>query len=136
MSRRATALIVRTLTAAVVLLHAGFLWQRIGDLSITEPGVIARWSVAAIVAAAALLLLHLRVSRRAWLVFWTIVVLLHAPAPVTAITIAAVAPAILWVIGAIRFQPRRIATLLEIATFIVAIAISTITLPSRAPPLW
>jgi len=136
MSRRATVIIVRTLTAAVALLHAGFLWRRIGDLSITEPEVIARWSVAAIVAAAALVLLHRRVSRRAWVVFWTIVVLLHAPAPVTAITIAAVAPVILLVIGVMHFNLRRTASFFEAAALTFAIAPAAITLASRAPPLW
>ena len=70
-------------TGALVALHAGFLWQRLADHSIAQPGVIARWAVAAAIALGALVLRRIASpSRSVWLVFWAIVVLLHVIAPI------------------------------------------------------
>lgn len=72
-------------TAALVALHAGFLWQRLTDHSIAQPGVMARWALAAVIALGALVLRRLASpSRSVWLVFWAIVILLHVIAPVGA----------------------------------------------------
>lgn len=81
MRRRFHARVLRIAAIGVVALHAFLLWRRIADLSITEPLVLARWCVAAVAAAAALALLQRRASWRAWVVFWTVIVLLHAVAP-------------------------------------------------------
>jgi hypothetical protein len=69
-------------TAALVALHAGILWQRLADQSIAQPGVMARWAVAAVIALGALVLRRIGSSSRStWLVFWAIVALLHVMAP-------------------------------------------------------
>lgn len=81
MRRRFHARVLRIAAIGVVALHAFLLWRRIADLSITEPLVLARWGVAAVAAAAALALIHRGASWRAWVVFWTVIVLLHAVAP-------------------------------------------------------
>src|SRR6185503_2932759 len=76
-------------TGALVALHVGFLWQRVADQSIAQPGVMARWALAAAIAFGALALRRIASSSRStWLVFWAIVALLHVMAPVGADSIA------------------------------------------------
>jgi hypothetical protein len=118
--------------AAVILaaLHARLLWQRIEDLSIAEPEVMARWGAAAIAAAAGLLLLRLRVSWRSWVVFWTVIVLLHAAAPVVFVVV----PLILLLVAAISARESAKPSLLLDASFACPIALLPVLLPSRAPP--
>lgn len=65
---------------AVALFHAGLLAERLRDLSIAEPAVLASWLGAAVLG---LLALYLRrrnlpiASGRSGLVFWLLVLLLH-----------------------------------------------------------
>ena len=124
----------------IVALHAGVLWQRVEDLSITEPEVLARWCAAAIAAAAGLVLLHLRVSRRTWLVFWTVIVLLHAFAPsgvdIHVLTEAAfvLAQLILLMAALIPARQPGSAQLFDRGSFVLPIILLTGSLPSRAPP--
>lgn len=69
-------------TGVLVALHAGILWQRLADQSIAQPGVMARWALAAVIAFGALVLRRIASSSRStWLVFWAIVALLHVMAP-------------------------------------------------------
>ena len=129
--------------AAVVIaaLHAGLLWQRIEDLSITDPQVMARWCAAAIAAAVGLLLLHLRVSWRSWVVFWTVIVLLHAAAPVQDAqldvfieAVFALAPLILLAAGIIPANRPGPTSLAGQERFAPSIALVATSLLSRAPP--
>jgi len=79
---RRAASITATLWLAAV--HAGFLWRRVADQSLTEPGVLARWFGAALVLAVFIVVRRTR-SRRsshAILVFWLLIALLHATVPV------------------------------------------------------
>jgi len=89
MRRRFHARLMRIAAIGVVALHATLLWRRISDLSITEPLVMARWCVAAVAAAAAMALIHRRASWRAWIVFWIVIVLLHAVAPAPMVVLQA-----------------------------------------------
>ena len=137
------SILVRLAAMAIAALHAGFLWQRIDDLSITEPEVLARWGAAAIAAAAGLLLRHLRVSWRSWVVFWTVIVLLHAAAPaqpgrldVFIEAVFALAPLILLSIG---FRPATHLEKTPLAgreRFTLPIALLATSVPCRAPPCW
>ena len=77
--------------AAVVLLHAFLLWQRLGDWSIARPEVAIRWMAGAAIAFAALLLRRSRSrSPHVWIVFWLIVALLHLAGPAGAVLTQAV----------------------------------------------
>lgn len=137
---RIRSVLLRIAAMIVVALHAGVLWQRVEDLSITEPEVLARWCAAAIAAAAGLVLLHLRASRRTWLVFWTVIVLLHAFAPsgvnidVLTEAVFAVAPLILLVAGPTSRHEPGSSSLIEQGSFALPITLLTASLPSRAPP--
>lgn len=77
----------RIAAAAVAALHAALLWERIATFSITDPVVIARWCAAAVAGAVALLMVHRRASWRAWVIFWIVIVLLHAVAPGTMVVL-------------------------------------------------
>ena len=141
MHRRLSSVMLRIAATIVVALHAGLLWQRIEDLSITEPDVIARWCAAAIVAAVALLLLHLRVSWRSWLVFGVVVVLLHAALPIENVrlevlieAVFALAPLILLWATLTAAVPSRSGASVDQNRFAFLIASLTVSLPSRAPP--
>ncbi|HEX6641717.1 MAG TPA: hypothetical protein VF215_11425 [Thermoanaerobaculia bacterium] len=141
MHRRLSSVMLRIAATIVVALHAGLLWQRIEDLSITEPDVIARWCAAAIVAAVALLLLHLRVSWRSWLVFGVVVVLLHAALPIENVrlevlieAVFALAPLILLWAELTAATPSRSGASVDQHRFAFLIASLTVSLPSRAPP--
>lgn len=142
MQSRIRHILLRIAAAVVAALHAGLLWNRIDDLSITEPQVIARWCAAAVTAAVALFLFHQRVSRRTWLVFWIAVVLLHAVAPsqnvridVLTETIFVIAPLILLFAGPafspVSGSPATVADE-RFPRFLTLLAAS---LPSRAPPV-
>ena len=61
--------------AALVLLHAVLLWQRVDDRSIARPEVAMRWIVAAVIAGAALLVRRVSTGSRIWIVFWLTVAL-------------------------------------------------------------
>lgn len=76
--------------AALVLLHAVLLWQRLDDRSIARPEVAARWIVAAAIAGAALLLRRVATGSRIWIVFWLTVALLHLAGPTGAVLTPAV----------------------------------------------
>jgi hypothetical protein len=76
--------------AAVVLLHAVLLWQRLDDLSIARPEVATRWIGAAAIGVAALLLRRASSGSRGWVVFWLAVVLLHLAGPAGAVLTQAV----------------------------------------------
>jgi hypothetical protein len=132
---------LRIAALVIAALHAGLLWQRIENLSITEADVIARWCAAAIVAAVALLLLHLRVSWRSWLVFGVVVLLLHAALPMESLhldvlteAVFALTPLILLLAGLTAAPPWRSGAFLDQNRFAFLIASLTASLPSRAPP--
>jgi hypothetical protein len=138
---RFSSVMLRIAAVAVAALHAGLLWRRISDLSITEPEVIARWCAAAIVAAVALLLLHLRVSWRSWLVFGVVVVLLHVALPMESMrfdilteAVFAFMPLILLLAGLSAAPPSRSGLLAGQNSFALLVASLTASLPSRAPP--
>lgn len=138
---RIRSLLLQIAAMLIVALHAGLLWQRIEDLSITEPIVIARWCAAAIAAAAALFLLHLRVSWRSWLVFWIVIVLLHVAAPVQHVrlevlveVVFALCPLILLIVGLASASQPGNRSFLDRENFALPIALQTAALPSRAPP--
>jgi hypothetical protein len=137
---RIRSLLLWIAAMVVAALHAGLLWQRVQDLSITEPQVLARWTAAAIAAAAGLVLLHLGVSRRSWLVFWTVIVLLHAFAPsgvnidVLTEAVFALGPLLLLVAAFPSTQRPGNSSLLDRESFALPITLLTASLPSRAPP--
>ena len=133
--------LLRIAAAIVVALHARLLWQRIEDLSITDPEVMARWCAAAIAAAVGLLLLHLRVSWRFWVVFWTVIVLLHAAVPaqdtqldVFIEAVFALAPLILLAAGIIPASRSGPTSLAHQERFAPSITLVATSLLSRAPP--
>lgn len=68
----------------IVALHAVILLRRVGDASITRPVVLAQWTFAAVLLAAALFVrraLSRNGGRRAAIIFWLFVAILHlAPA--------------------------------------------------------
>lgn len=76
--------------AALVVLHAVLLWQRLDDRSIARPEVAIRWIAAAVVAGAALLLRRFATGSRVWIVFWLTVALLHLAGPAGAVLTQAV----------------------------------------------
>jgi hypothetical protein len=86
-SRRAVRWTLRVAGAGLALFHAGLFAGRVADASIAEPGVGMRWALAALLGALALDLRRrgLPLCRgRSGLVFWLLVLLLHAgalPAP-------------------------------------------------------
>jgi hypothetical protein len=74
-----------TAVALLVVLHASILWDRVAQGRLSDPGVALRWLAAAALTVALLVLRRRGVSlfwgRRA-LVFWLLVLLLHAGASV------------------------------------------------------
>lgn len=76
--------------AALVLLHAVLLWQRVDDRSIARPEVAIRWIVAAAIAGAALLVRRVPTGSRGWIVLWLTVALLHLAGPAGAVLTQAV----------------------------------------------
>ncbi|HSD28508.1 MAG TPA: hypothetical protein VLL75_14495 [Vicinamibacteria bacterium] len=74
-----------TAVALLVVLHASILWDRVVQGRLSDPGVALRWLMAAALTVALLALRRRGVSlfwgRRA-LVFWLLVLLLHAGASV------------------------------------------------------
>ena len=70
-------------TLWLAIAHAGFLWRRIADYSLTEPLVLARWFGALLLVAVFVAMRRAgsRRSSRALLVFWLLVAVLHATAP-------------------------------------------------------
>lgn len=138
---RLSSVVLRIAAVVLVALHAGLLWQRIEDLSITDPQVMARWCAAAVAAAAGLLLLHFRVSRRSWVVFWTVIVLLHAAAPardarldIFVEAVFALAPLILLPAGLVPASQPGKTFLVDRGSFAFPIALLAASLPCRAPP--
>lgn len=69
----------------LVALHALFLWRRLADATIHQPGILVRWIASIVLIAAALTARHY-VTRR-WrrrhttAVFWFLVLLLHVSIP-------------------------------------------------------
>ena len=142
MSRRIGSVALVVAAVFVTALHAGLLWQRVADLSITEPQVMARWGGAALAASAALLLLRRRVSWRAWLVFALAIVLLHSVAAprnvrvdVLAEAIFSLAPLILLLAGVGLALPPRDALRLDSRRIAPRVTLLAASLTSRAPPL-
>jgi hypothetical protein len=141
MHRRLSSVLLRIAAVVIAALHAGLLWQRIEDLSITDPAVLARWCAAALAAAAGLLLLHLRVSWRSWVVFWTVIVLLHAAAPMQQArldvfieAVFALAPLILLAASIVRASQAGPTPLAVQERFALPVALLATSLPCRAPP--
>ena len=138
---RIRSAIVRLTAAIIVALHCGLLWQRVEDLSILRPDVLARWCGAAIVAAAAFILLRRRVSWRTWLVFWLAVFLLHAAplqdgrsaAPIEAVF--AVASLMLLAAGAVAVDAGRSERYAESQMAAPPAVSLAASLSTRAPPL-
>lgn len=81
---RATSGVLLLLAAALVLLHAILLWQRLDDRSIVRPEVAMRWIMAAAIGGAALLLRRVSSTPRGWVVLWLTVALLHLAGPASA----------------------------------------------------
>jgi hypothetical protein len=71
----------RALWIALLWLHGYLLWERITDLTLFEPLVALRWGIAALMIATLIRLQYLGVplfrGRRA-LIFWLVILLLHA----------------------------------------------------------
>jgi hypothetical protein len=62
--------------------HAGFLWRRLADDSITEPRVLVRWFASALLLCGLVLVRRVLSPRSHFLlVFWLLVALLHATIP-------------------------------------------------------
>ena len=137
MRSRALTVALRIAATVVVALHAVLLYQRIEDHSITNPDVITRWLIAALLAAGALHLLHRRVSWRAWLVFAIalvlIHVLMHVSAPPQAIFV--IAPLIAIVIGPSVSRPRDVTRFVGIGRLAVRVVVPHDCTADRAPPL-
>jgi hypothetical protein len=87
---RALSIALLLVVAALVLLHAVLLWQRLDDRSIARPEVAMRWIGAAAIAVAALLLRRASSGSRGWVVFWLTVILLHLAGPAGAVLTQAV----------------------------------------------
>ena len=132
MRSRAFTIALRIAAAVVVALHAVLLYQRIEDHSIANPDVIARWLVAALLAAGALHLLHRRASWRAWLVFAIAVLLMHVSAPPQAIFV--IAPLIAIVIGPAVSRPRELTRFAGIGGLEVRGVVLHDCTSDRAPP--
>jgi hypothetical protein len=89
-ARRVTSALVLIPVVALVLFHAALLWARVSAGRLADPNVGLRWAGAALLIAALIVLRRRGVSlfwgRRA-LVFWLLVLLLHAgiaaPVPLT-----------------------------------------------------
>ncbi|MDP9193117.1 MAG: hypothetical protein M3P06_15575 [Acidobacteriota bacterium] len=144
-THRAISLGILLATVAIVALHAGLLWQRFVDQTIVQPGVMARWAVAAALALGALALRRIAgSSRSAWLVFWAIVVLLHVIAPggaeqsaqlaVLTETVLAGAPLLMMFVAAALATNIGIAQLSPVRTSGSSIAGLTAQTRDRAPP--
>lgn len=88
--RRGLSTALLFVVAALVLMHAAMLWQRLDDRSIARPEVAMRWIAAAAIAGAALLLRRVSTGSRAWVVFWLTVALLHLAGPAGAVLTQAV----------------------------------------------
>lgn len=132
MHRRFHARVIRIAAIGVVALHASLLWQRIADLSITEPLVLARWCAAAVAAAAALALIHRRASWRAWVVFWTVIVLLHAVAPAPMVVLQTAL--LVLGCGVVFTSPRRRISILPDRGISFHGTLLVPSLATRAPP--
>lgn len=144
-ARRTLSLTTLLLTVFLVASHVGLLWQRIENWSITEPEVMARWAVSALLGIAALYLRRMATTtRRTWLIFWLIIAVLHvvAPSPSTtptaatlANTILAVAPLflLLIVVAAAVGHTARSSRFAHFAPFIGFAA--TASIRDRAPPI-
>lgn len=137
-SRRPRALSAALLfvVAALVLLHAVMLWQRLDDRSIARPEVAIRWIAAAAIAGAALLLRRVAAGSRGWVVFWLTVALLHLAGPAGAILMQAVltAPLLLMFVGAAIGVACGNASLICARGSRVACAPVIASVRDRAPP--
>ena len=123
--------------AALVLLHAVLLWQRLDDRSIARPEVAIRWIAAAVIAGAALLLRRVAAGSRGWVVFWLTVALLHLAGPAGAILTQAVltaAPLLLMFVAAAIGVACGNASFLCARTSRVACAPVIASVRDRAPP--
>jgi hypothetical protein len=109
---------------ALVAFHGFVLLRRVEDSSITRPLVLGRWAFAIALLIGVLLLRRLRVAgggRRAAIVFWLLVAVLHLAVPADGNSLDA---------------QRHLATLVEAALFVPAafmLAILIAALPNPAP---
>jgi hypothetical protein len=120
----------------VIAFHIALLWQRVADSSIGQPSVLGRWIVSAILMAFAPALFR----RRFGLIFWLIVLLLHAVIPADErITTGQDAIALILIFAVAVFLAAACFDLLRTAIVVLGIAdgrptILPISLPPRAPP--
>lgn len=143
-THRALSLGILLSTAALVVLHAGLLWQRLADQSIAQPAVMAKWAAAALIALLALVLRRLASSSRStWLVFWAIVVLLHVMAPGAADTAdlavlteagLAAAPILMMFVAAVAVTSISITAFCAVQASAFSLAGLTSHARGRAPP--
>jgi hypothetical protein len=144
-THRALSLGILLSTAALVVLHAGLLWQRLADHSIAQPAVMAKWALAAVIALGALVLRRVASSSRStWLVFWAIVVLLHVVAPGAADTadlavlteagLAAAAPLLVMFVAAVAVTSISITAFCAVQASAFSLAGLTSHARGRAPP--
>lgn len=123
--------------AALVLLHAVMLWQRLDDRSIARPEVAIRWIAAAAVAVAALLLRRVAVGSRGWVVLWLTVALLHLAGPAGGILTQAVltaAPLLLMLVAVATGVAYSDASFIRARTSRVTCAPVIASVGDRAPP--
>ena len=122
-----------TLAAALVLFHAGLLWQRVVDQSLLQPAVGLRWALSL-----AILLVGLRLRRaglslltgRPAIGLWAVVLLLHAGGVPVAADPLATTPAGLVTI------PLFMGGVAGLALALVGVRGATVTPAALRPRLW
>ncbi|MEO8216968.1 MAG: hypothetical protein ABI718_07790 [Acidobacteriota bacterium] len=86
--RFVSAMVAKVSLAGLLVFHAVLLLHRIGDSSILDPAVLAKWAAALFLLVAVFAFQKVAPDRlrggRPLIVFWLLVVLLHAGAPVAA----------------------------------------------------
>ena len=152
--RKRNLLFAQVRTAAFAVLagfHGLLFWQRCADATILDPAVLAKYIGALILLAAAAVFhriapAHLR-GRKAGIVFWLLVLLLHVAVPVhegardleaELIAVIELGLAVPLAIAIARFAaaaaPPRALHLISIRRGVATITRERIPLPSRAPP--
>ena len=130
--------------AALAGFHAVLLWQRFVEGTILEPAVVAKYIASLLLLAGARLLHHLvpahLLGRRAQMVFWLLVLLLHAVSPdaetTTIIEIGLGLPLAVAIARVALIAPPRL--VLHPASAVCSPARSfreRVPLPARAPPV-
>lgn len=141
---RALSLLAALTAFGLAVFHFMLLWRRVVDASISDPAVIARWIVAAILTAG--LFAARKQSRRGHVVLWVLVALLHASIPaeertvpipmavVAQIGFTAISCALLTVIIASLVRPPSPTMGIEIMEMPIAPAIASAWQSIRPPP--